>query len=222
MRYKRQGIVFLPGATLRGHSCAAGGMEAAAAGRRRVLESARALLGLHAAFAAVAVAAIAGTVLSVGILAAPTAREPEIRSDIGRVVTTSFGVMSVDHAVWLRGAAARQIAQRAGERAYGEDGLQVAVTLTNLRGRRLALSQRQLRLRIAGGPAQSAVLASTWPGWVDPQSAKKALFRFAAPRGDELLWVEFRDPGRRAPIVLALGRAEALGPEISITEHKDH
>jgi hypothetical protein len=186
-------------------------------------------LGLYAfIFGVAAIAVLSGAaalVLAVqgrtDIVAAPPA--PKVApSQLGRPVVASFGVVSVDQFVKLRrpnGGALRGLT--------GREAVQVAVTVTNLRGSPLTLSARMFRLRVdAAGPA---IAPTVWnlPETVMRQSARRALLRYVIPRAESLLTLAIRADGRRPPVLIALGRADAapvipLNVDLHVTDGQHH
>jgi hypothetical protein len=169
-------------------------------------------LGIYAfIFGVAAVAALSGVaalVLAVRGRTDTAAAPPAAKvapSQLDRPVIANFGVVSVDQFVKLRrpnGGALRGLTGR-------REAVQVAVTLTNLRDSPLTLSARMFRLRVdTAGPA---IAATVWnlPDTVRRQSARKVLLRYVVPSAESLLTLAIRADGRRPPVLIALGRADA-------------
>lgn len=120
---------------------------------------------------------------------------------LGQAVPTSFGVLSVDQV--------ETIAASNPDRDTLLPGLkevQVDVTLTNLLSRPVPYSRNQATLRVVGSSAAIPVSsASVFAGRVRPSSAFRIVFRFDVPTIATHLWLQFRDPGRSAPIRVDLG-----------------
>jgi hypothetical protein len=176
-------------------------------------------LGLYAFVLGVAALAIAaGAAGGLRLLAGPKAHDHP-PADIGRVIPTSFGVISINEVVRLRGPNARELIRK----QTGVDAIQVSVTLTNLNGGRLPLSADQFDLRV---DSTGALIA---PGiWALPYHpprgiwAGKALFRFVVP-DNALLSFVLRDPGRRDPMLISLGHVSSA-PEapVNLDSHPGH
>jgi hypothetical protein len=155
-----------------------------------------------ALLAAVAALALARQGRTEPVAAAPApAYAP---SQVGRPFPTSFGVVSVDQFVTLRRPNGRALIASQPE----QEGIQVAVTLTNLGNPPLALSTRMFGVRVDATGSRVAPAISSLPASVSGQSARKALFRFLVPNVGSQLTLVFRDPGRQRPLLIDLGRVD--------------
>jgi hypothetical protein len=169
------------------------------------------------------ISAVAALALQSGTESAAVARVPRSApSQFGRPADASFGVVSVDQFVKLRrpnGGALPGL--------NGGEAVQVAVTLTNLRGSPLTLSARMFRLRVDA--AKPAIAPTVWnlPDTVSRQSARKALLRYVVPSAESMLTLAIRADGRRPPVLIALGRADAapvipLNIDLHVSHGKHH
>jgi hypothetical protein len=176
-------------------------------------------LGLYAfVFGVAALAVVAGATAGLRlVLQSP--HHDHVQTSLGRPIPTSFGWVSVNQVVRLQGPNAAELVRF----QNGVEAIQVSLTLTNLEGRKLALSADQFDLRVN---ATGALIApGIWSLPYHPPSglwAGKALFRFVVPRHAALSFV-FRDPGRRLPTSIAIGHA-ASAPEASLNldSHPGH
>jgi hypothetical protein len=172
----------------------AGGTQAgsSARGRARTADSLRAFVAIIFA------AQLLGAALAIVILANGSSAAA---ATLGQAVPTSFGVISVDQV--------ETIAATNPDRDTLLPGLkevQVDVTMTNLLTRPVPYSRDQVRLRVVGSATSIPVSsASIYGGRLRPHSAFRAAFRFDVPTIATHLWLQFRDPGRNAPIRVDLG-----------------
>jgi hypothetical protein len=178
------------------------------------------LLGVAglAAMSAVAALALQG---DPGSAAVPRVPKPA-PSQVGRPFAASFGFVSVDQFVKLRrpgGGALKGLT--------GREAVQVAVTMTNLRGSPLALAARMFRVRV--DPAGPSIAPTVWnmPDTVRRQSARRALLRYVVPSAESLLTLAIRADGRRPPVLIALGRADAapmipLNIDLHVSDGQHH
>lgn len=177
-------------------------------------------LGLYAfVFGVAALALVAGAAGGLRLFSEPSAHGDHAQASLGRPIPTSFGWVSVNQVHRLRGPNAAELIRW----RTGVEAIQVSLTLTNLEGRKLTLAADQFDLRV---DATGALIA---PGiWSLPyhpprgQWAGKALFRFVVPRTASLSFV-FRDPGRRAPMLIPVGHVSSA-PEASLNldSHPGH
>lgn len=168
------------------------------------------LVGLLVVTAAMAVA---GVVVAVSVLGG--LRRPGL-FDAGTSVPVSFGVVSVDHAERLGGLTSREL----GGVDHGIKGLvpsdrmqvQATVSLTNLRRAPVPYTPRQFRLRVGRAPAVGASSGTMAVGRLQPHASLTARLSFVVRRSDVPLRLEFRDAGRRRPVLIRLGRLDRLRP----------
>jgi hypothetical protein len=166
---------------------------------------------------------LAGAVLSMIALAhrpAPAspgdqivaAQRPSAPGAVGQRLTTSFGSMSVDYVVRLVGDR-KPMGVTVGR---GEMAIQLGVTLTNVERRALRFSPTMFQLP---GAARGAVDVGRLPGDAVPaRRAHRFVVRYAVPATAALGSLRFRDPGRAAPVVVPLGRRDAMG-RLDVTTH---
>lgn len=176
-------------------------------------------VGLYAlVFGIAAMAVVAGAAAGLRVLAHPAHHE-HAPSHVGHVIPTSFGNVSINQVVRVRGPNARELIRS----MKGVEAIQVSVTLTNLEGRRITLTADQFDLREDG--TGNLFAPGIWSLPYHPphgQWAGKALFRFVVPDRALVSFV-FRDRGRRAPLLIPLGRIDAA-PEASLNldSHPGH
>jgi hypothetical protein len=177
-------------------------------------------LGLYAfVFGVAALAVVAGAAAGLRLFAEPTAQHEHAQANLSRPIPTSFGWVSVNQVNRLRGPNAAELVRF----EYGVEAIQISVTLTNLAGRKLALSADQFDVRVDATGALIAPAVSSMPYHpARGQWAGKALLRFLVPAQGSLSFV-FRDPGRRAPMLIPIGHV-AAAPEASLNldSHPGH
>lgn len=183
----------------------------------------RARLPLIGMVALVLALMTAGAVLAAKTIAGGTETASHHGSSIpngprtaGEGIPTSFGAVAVEYAVRLGGLTSKDLAGMThGIRNYvppESSQVQVAVTLANQLPDTLDYTPSQFRL-IAGsddppGPdrrRQAPTGASFRPGTLQPDAAIEGTLSFVVPNKRAHLWVEFRDPARKKPILVDLG-----------------
>ncbi len=141
----------------------------------------------------------------------------------GQGIRTSFGAVAVEYAVRLTGLSSKDLAGMThGIQSYvppESAQIQVAVTLANQLDDTQSYGPGQFRL-IAGTTEQPAADAkrlsptgSTFkPGTLQPDAAIEGTVSFVVPNERAHLWVEFKDPGRKRPLLVELGRPTVSRP----------
>jgi hypothetical protein len=141
----------------------------------------------------------------------------------GQGIPTSFGAVAVEYAVRLSGLTSKDLnGMTHGVKNYvppESSQVQVAVTLANQLPDTLDYDPAQFRL-IAGTEKQPApdarrqrpTGASFRPGTLQPDAAIEGTLSFVVPNKRAHLWVEFRDPARKRPLLVDLGPAERTLP----------
>jgi hypothetical protein len=173
--------------------------------------------------------AVLGALLAVGALvddeqgrAAPTPDPAAVSAPtggfaVGDVVPTSFGVVSADHVEQTPGPTAKALSGV----THGISGLvtpdraqvQVTATVTNLRAERtLAYSPFQFTLSAGGAHAVRPVGGTISKGVLQPGASIQGRISFVVPRDGRHLVLRFRDPARRAPLTIDLGRISHAAP----------
>lgn len=159
--------------------------------------------------------AIAGGVLAAGIIrtgdAAVADAPPLPKGPFGLAedIPASFGVVAVEHVQKINGTTAKDV----GGKNHGISGfvrpdqqqIQASVTLTNMTAAPIDYTPGQFRL-IAGGKPVTTFKSSFEPGELQPYAAIEGRLTYVAPRKGTKLELQFRDPGRSAPITIDLGR----------------
>lgn len=177
--------------------------------------------------------AVVGAVLAARMAVGTPDRLPPSRVGIpapGDEVGTSFGTVAVQRVDRLTGQAARHPAGA----AHGTHGIhgvidrdealvEVAVALTNLRGRPLPYSPDLFQLRAGrDGNAAPPTSSTTQPGRLEPGTGIELLLTFVTSHEPARLWLEFRDPGRARPILVDLGRVGPRPPATSKEDGHEH
>ncbi len=180
--------------------------------------------------------AVAGAVVGVGLithrseraasraLAAPT--RPGL--GIGDSVRTSFGALTVREAQVNDGLSEEDL----GGMTHGVSALvgaglaqvEVSLTLANTAGRPAVVTAGQFRLvtRLGDAPDGAPVAPSTTtlsaaalPG----RSVVDTRLGFVVPTDGSAMWLEYTDPGRSAPLRVALGRTDRVAAPPAAHEH---
>jgi hypothetical protein len=160
--------------------------------------------------------------------AAHAALLPAPSNDIGRSLPTSFGVVAVEGVKKLTGLTPKQLAGMTHFPSWvTPDKMQVQVflELTNLEKHPISYTPQQFRLIVGSGrPLPS--LGTTFPGRIlQPSASIDGQVTFVAPRrarGRAHLWLEFQDPGSKAPVRIDLGSARTRGRIPSAAELHQH
>lgn len=141
----------------------------------------------------------------------------------GQGIRTSFGAVAVEYAVRLSGLTSKDLnGMTHGVKNYvppESSQVQVAVTLANQLSDTVDYEPGQFRL-IAGtdeqptadARRQAPTGASFKPGTLQPDAAIEGTLSFVVPNKRAHLWVEFRDPARKRPLLVDLGPAERTLP----------
>lgn len=132
---------------------------------------------------------------------------------VGQSLHTSFGAIAVEHVDKLAGPTARDL----GGMTHGIQGLvapdqvqvQVSVRLTDRLDRAVDYAPSQFRLIVDQGDTPIPASGSTTQaGMLQPGWSIETTLSFVAPRDGSQLWLEYRDPGHDAPLVVDLGRTD--------------
>jgi hypothetical protein len=170
---------------------------------------------LLAVLAALLAAAILGAYLAAGVVSAggddpaPSADGPFALRD---AVPTSFGVVAVEYAEKNAGPTAKALGGMThgiGDRVKADQiQVQAFATITNLDHRVVEYSPAQFSLAAGSKDAKPLPItaASVKPGTLQPNAAIDVRLTFVAPRKGEKLWVRYKDPARKAPVFIDLGR----------------
>ena len=140
----------------------------------------------------------------------PAALVRQNNTDIGRDISTSFGVVAAESVRALGGLGARPLAGV----THGIQNLvrpdqmqvQVLVALTNELSRTVRYAPQQFRLRVGARTRRVLPRGATFhPGILQPRASIEGNVVFVAPRTRAPLVLEFADA--RGPIAIDLGRA---------------
>jgi hypothetical protein len=171
---------------------------------------------LVALVVSVAVLAIAGAVLSAGVISrGDTGRDvPVLKGPFGTAqdIPTSFGAIAVDGVEKVNGLTAKSLAGMthgiSNYVAPDKTQVQATVTLTNLLNEQTVdYSPTQFRLLVGDDrkPVKE-MRASFRAGTLQPNASISGQVKYVAPRSGSRLWIEFTDPKRPKPILIDLGR----------------
>jgi hypothetical protein len=162
---------------------------------------------------------------------APIAAVPAAahRTDgIGQDVRTSFGVVAVEHVDTIAGPTAQQLSGVTHGISdlvqAGDTQIQVSVTITNQLHRPLSYGPDQFRLLVGTGAAARTVKATTGNvhnGTLQPNAALEGHLSFVVKANGAPMRLAFTDPGRKAPIVIAVGTAPVSSAKAG-TGHGGH
>ncbi len=181
-----------------------------------------AVVPLLAIVASIVALAVVGGTFAVGIIgrsgdqpAGPAL--PKGPFGTAQDIPTSFGVVAVEFAEKVKGLRAKELAGM----THGIQNLVKAnqmlvradVTITNLTHGTVAYSPTQFRLLVGKDRKQvSEVRSAIQPGTLQPDAAIEGQLSYIVPRDGSRLWLAFDDPGRKAPILIDLGRTGKTPP----------
>lgn len=152
-----------------------------------------------------------GAVLAARLLTArPAAGSHAHRAVAATTFRASFGSLAIAGVRTLPGLGARALAGVTHFPSYvppNQMRVDVAVVLTNRLDRPVRYAPVQFRLRVRGARPAAAAAGSTAATVLEPRASLEARLEFVLPRRGSTLRLEFRDPGRRRPILVELGRA---------------
>jgi hypothetical protein len=156
---------------------------------------------------------LAGAALSARILTTHTAGAVQLpgahQHGTATSVRASFGSLAIADVRTLPGLSARALAGVTHFPSYVPPTamlVQLAVVLTNELDRSVRYVPDQFRLR-AGSRTRRTSGGSTPATGLKPHASLDVRLDFVVPRAGSRLQLEFRDPRRRRPIVIDLGRA---------------
>jgi hypothetical protein len=142
-------------------------------------------------------------------------------------IPTSFGALGVESVQRIDGLTAKQLSSSTHGIANlirrGEVRVQTSVTFTNLLDKPVAYSPSQFRL-IAGGkgrpraPFSSSIRAGT----LQPSASIDAVISFVVPANGHKLQMAFYDRGRKAPLLIDLGRVGKTTPDSAFDRFHHH
>jgi hypothetical protein len=143
---------------------------------------------------------------------------------LGDVVPTSFGVVSADNVRQTAGPTAKAltgVTHGISRLVTPERALvQVTVTVTNLRRTR-TLAYSPLQFTLSSGTARPIrpVGGSITKGVLQPSASIQGRISFVVPRSGRHLRLHFRDPARRTPLTIDLGRISKAPPGAAASGH---
>jgi hypothetical protein len=181
-----------------------------------------------AAFLALVISlAAVGAYLAAGVVApndgqttAPVQVQPDNGFAVGDSVYTSFGAVAVEAVEKNKGLKPKDLSGV----THGIQGLvppnkvqvQAFATMTNLNAGLVQYSPAQFSLLLGSKKAKPLPLshASVKPGALQPNAAIDMRLSFIVPGKGQKMWVRFKDPARKKPYLIDLGRVTktAQGP----------
>jgi hypothetical protein len=181
-------------------------------------------------FVALALVAF-GAVVAVGIVRSGAADArlglPNGPFGTAQDIPTSFGALGVESVQRINGLTAKQLSSSNHGIAHlirpGQVRVQTSVTFTNLLDKPVAYSPSQFRL-IAGGkgkpraPFSSSIRAGT----LQPSASIDAIISFVVPANGNKLQMAFYDRGRKAPLLVDLGRVGKTTPDSAFDRFHKH
>jgi hypothetical protein len=160
-------------------------------------------------------ACLGGTVLAVDMLRGnnPLASSTEVASgphlhSIGEDVSTSFGVVAVEHATAISGLNDQQVTGAHGVPGLVKEGainIQVAAVITNLSSSVLTYQPTQFELIDKTGAVVPISKAPQLPGELQPNAAIDVLLDFVTTSEVRPFTVRFVDPATSEPVLISLG-----------------
>ena len=181
-----------------------------------------AFLTLILALAAVGAYLAAGLVSGGGHDTPTVARQiqPNNGFAVGDSVYTSFGAVAVEAVEKNKGLAAKDLSGVThgiqGLVPAGKVQIQAFATMTNLDSSLVDYSPAQFSLLVGSKTAKPTPLtsASIKPGTLQPNAAIDVRLSFVVPGKGQKMWVRFKDPARKQPYLIDLGRITktAQGP----------
>jgi hypothetical protein len=192
------------------------------------------LAGAYALVGAIGLLTLGGALVALGTLRSGPAAHEHNHSlaatprtdDIGRSVPTSFGALSVETVEKVNGMTRKALGGMTHFPSYvapNQMQVQIALELTNLKSHTIEYSPRQFRLRVGNGRPISLVRATLPTGTLQPSASVAGQLTFFAPRrnkGNQHLWLEFRDAGTTTPVRADLGLARTSG-RIPVVDEQD-
>jgi hypothetical protein len=173
-----------------------------------------------AAFLALVISlAAVGAYLAAGVVApndgqttAPVPVQPDNGFAVGDSVYTSFGAVAVEAVEKNKGLKPKDLSGV----THGIQGLvppnkvqvQAFATMTNLNAGLVQYSPAQFSLLLGSKDAKPLPLshASVKPGTLQPNAAIDMRLSFIVPGKGQKMWVRFKDPARKKPYLIDLGR----------------
>jgi hypothetical protein len=188
------------------------------------------VLALWAVVGATAALAVVGVVLALGVLRAgePQAGLPAGPFGTAQDIPVSFGAFAVERVSKLDGLTGKQLAGAvhgiSGLVKAGRVKVQANVNLTNLTQEPVAYSPAQFELLVGSRDAEPRRLAGATirPGELQPSASIDAELSFVAPAGGKRLWLRFRDPGQRRPVLVDLGQTGKRTDPAAFDRFFDH
>jgi hypothetical protein len=179
-----------------------------------------------------AVFAIAGALFAASIVrtgSGSSAALPQGPWGTAQDIPVSFGALAVEHASKVKGLTAKDLAGAVHGIGSlvpaGKTQVNVDVNLTNLLQSPIAYDPDLFTLHV-GSPDAKPVLvtkSSLRIGTLQPSASIDGELAFVIPASKKKLWLAFRDPGQRRPVLVDLGNnAQAKKTPQSAFDHFFH
>jgi hypothetical protein len=176
------------------------------------------------------VLAAAGAVIAVGVIRGGAAHQQVALSDgpfgIGQDIPVSFGALGVESVQRINGLTAKQLSSSTHGIAHlikpGEVRVQTSITLTNLLDKPVAYSPSQFRLIAGKSKPRAPFSSSISPGTLQPSASIDAIVSFVVPANGDKLRMAFYDRGRKAPVLIDLGRVGKTTPDSAFDRFHRH
>jgi hypothetical protein len=180
----------------------------------------------------VALALVAfGAFVAVGVVRSGAADErvglPLGPFGISQDIPTSFGALGIESVQKINAVTPKQLSSSNHGIAHlirpGEVRVQTSVTFTNLLDKPVAYSPSQFRL-IAGGKGKprAPFSSSIGAGTLQPSASIDAVISFVVPANGKKLQMAFYDRGRKAPVLIDLGRVGKTTPDSAFDRFHKH
>lgn len=146
---------------------------------------------------------------------------------ISQDIPTSFGALGVESVQKINALTAKQLSSSTHGIAHlirpGQERVQTSVTFTNLLDKPIAYSPDQFRLIMGGkGKPLAAFSSSIRPGTLQPSASIDAIVSFVVPANGKKLQMAFYDRGRKAPVLVDLGRVGKTTPDSAFNHFHKH
>jgi hypothetical protein len=146
---------------------------------------------------------------------------------ISQDIPTSFGALGIESVQKINALTAKQLSSSTHGIAHlirpGQERVQTSVTFTNLLDKPVAYSPAQFRL-ISGGKGKplAPFSSSIRPGTLQPSASIDAVISFVVPANGKKLQMAFYDRGRKAPVLVDLGRVGKTTPDSAFNHFHKH
>jgi hypothetical protein len=175
--------------------------------------------------------AAVGAFIAVGVVRSGTADQraglPNGPFGISQDIPTSFGALGIESVQKINALTSKQLSSSTHGIAHlirpGQVRVQTSVTFTNLLDKPVAYSPSQFGL-IAGGKGKprAPFSSSIHAGTLQPSASIDAVISFVVPANGNKLQMAFQDRGRKAPVLIDLGRVGKTTPDSAFDRFHHH